>query len=137
MAIVDASVVIKWFANENYSKEALLLKEAYVKGLEDLSAPCILPFEVLNGLKYTYGLGEKELQEVGKILSDFQITLYPLDEILNDTVSLSLKYGITIYDSAYISLGKVLGEEVYTADEKLLRKVGYLPFVHHIKYFRI
>ncbi|MEJ2776352.1 PIN domain nuclease, partial [Sulfolobaceae archaeon RB850M] len=37
MAIVDASVVIKWFANENYSKEALLLKEAYVKGLEDLS----------------------------------------------------------------------------------------------------
>ena len=137
MAIVDASVVIKWFANENYSKEALLLKEAYVKGLEDLSAPCILPFEVLNGLKYTYGLGEKELQEVGKILSDFQITLYPLDEILKDTVSLSLKYGITIYDSAYISLGKVLEEEVYTADEKLLRKVSDLPFVHHIKDFRI
>ncbi|WP_291999063.1 type II toxin-antitoxin system VapC family toxin [Caldivirga sp.] len=100
MAVIDASVVIKWFANENYSKEALLLKEAYVKGLEDLSAPCILPFEVLNGLKYTYNLGEKELQEVGKILSDFQITFYPLDEILNDTVSLSLKYGITIYDSA-------------------------------------
>ena len=137
MAIVDASVVIKWFANENCSKEALLLKEAYVKGLEDLSAPCILPFEVLNGLKYTYGLGEKELQEVGKILSDFQITLYPLDEILNDTASLSLKYGITIYDSAYISLGKVLWEEVYTADEKLLRKVSDLPFVHHIKDFRI
>jgi hypothetical protein len=67
----------------------------------------------------------------------FQITLYPLDEILNDTISLSLKYGITIYDSAYISLGKVLGEEVYTADEKLLRKVSDLPFVHHIKDFRI
>jgi predicted nucleic acid-binding protein len=82
-------------------------------------------------------LGEKELQEVGKILSDFQITLYPLDEILNDTVSLSLKYGITIYDSAYISLGKVLGEKVYTADEKLLRKVSDLPFVHHIRDFRI
>jgi predicted nucleic acid-binding protein len=44
-------VVVKWFANENYSKEALLLKEAYVKGLENLSAPCILPFEVLNALK--------------------------------------------------------------------------------------
>ena len=53
MAEVDASVVIKWFANEQNSEEALLLKEAYAKGLEDLSAPCILPFEVLNGLKYT------------------------------------------------------------------------------------
>jgi predicted nucleic acid-binding protein len=49
LAVIDASVVIKWFANEEYSKEALLLKEAYVKGLEDLSAPCILPFEILNG----------------------------------------------------------------------------------------
>jgi predicted nucleic acid-binding protein len=39
LAVVDASVVIKWFANENYSKEALLVREAYVKGLEDLSAP--------------------------------------------------------------------------------------------------
>ena len=54
MAVVDASVVIKWFANEQNSEEASLLKEAYAKGLEDLSAPCILPFEVLNGLKYTY-----------------------------------------------------------------------------------
>ncbi len=63
LAVVDASVVIKWFANENYSRESLILKEAYVKGLEDLSAPCILPFEVLNGLKYTYNLGEKELEE--------------------------------------------------------------------------
>lgn len=48
MAVVDASVVIKWFANEENSKDALLLKEAYEKGLEDLSAPSILPFEVLN-----------------------------------------------------------------------------------------
>lgn len=56
MAVVDASVVIKWFANEENSKDAFLLKEAYEKGLEDLSAPCILPFEVLNGLKYTLRL---------------------------------------------------------------------------------
>jgi predicted nucleic acid-binding protein len=56
LAVVDASVVIKWFANEENSKDALLLKEAYEKGLEDLSAPCILPFEVLNGLKYTLRL---------------------------------------------------------------------------------
>jgi predicted nucleic acid-binding protein len=56
---VDAPVVVKWFANESYSKDALLLKEAYMKGLEDLSAPCILPFEVLNALKYTYNLGEE------------------------------------------------------------------------------
>ncbi|WP_206346047.1 type II toxin-antitoxin system VapC family toxin [Sulfolobus sp. S-194] len=136
MAVVDASVVIKWFVNENYSKEALILKEAYVKGLEDLLAPCILPFEVLNGLKYTYSLGEKELEEVGKILSDFQITLYGFENILDEMVSLSLRYGITIYDAAYIALGKVLNEKVYTADERLIRKVKELPFVIHIKDYK-
>ncbi|ACP56260.1 type II toxin-antitoxin system VapC family toxin [Saccharolobus islandicus] len=136
MAVVDASVVIKWFANENYSRESLILKEAYVKGLEDLSAPCILPFEVLNGLKYTYNLGEKELEEVGKILTDFQITLYGFEDMLSEIISLSSKYGITIYDAAYIVLGKVLGDKVYTADEKLLRKVKDLHFIIHIKDFK-
>lgn len=137
MAVVDASVVIKWFANEENSKDALLLKEAYEKGLEDLSAPCILPFEVLNGLKYTYNLGEKELQEVARILSDFQITLYDFEKIMDEISKISLTYGITIYDSAYVALGKVLGEKVYTADEKLLRKVKDLPFVIHIRDYKI
>lgn len=137
MAIVDASVVIKWFAKENYSEQALLLKEAYVKGIEDLHAPCILPFEVLNGLKYTYSLGENELKEVSKILSDFQITLHSFDEISDEVSYLSSKYGITIYDASYIALGKVLNDKVYTADEKLLRKVNDLPFVIHIKDFKL
>lgn len=133
---MDASVVIKWFANEEYSKESLLLKEAYVKGVEDLSAPCILPFEVLNGLRYTYALGKKELEEIGKILADFQLTLYDLEDITRDAVSLSLIYGITLYDASYIALGKVLDQKVYTADEKLLRKVRDLGFVLHIREYR-
>jgi predicted nucleic acid-binding protein len=87
-----------------------LLKEAYAKGLEDLFATCILPFEVLNGLKYTYNLGERELKEVGKILSDFQITLYDIESMRDEVVDISQTYGISIYDSAYVALGKVLGD---------------------------
>jgi len=51
LAVVDASVVIKWFANEQNSEEALLLKEAYAKGLEDLFAPCILPYRGIEWAK--------------------------------------------------------------------------------------
>ncbi|MGC9105092.1 MAG: type II toxin-antitoxin system VapC family toxin [Thermoprotei archaeon] len=137
MAVVDASVVAKWFANEEYSREALLIKEAYVKGAIDLSAPCILPFEVLNGLKYTYNLGERELEEVGKALSDFQITLYDFDSLLPEIAEISSRYGLTVYDSAYVALGKRLNDVVYTADERLLRKVRELEFVKHVREFRI
>ncbi|WOE51826.1 type II toxin-antitoxin system VapC family toxin [Sulfuracidifex metallicus] len=137
MAVVDASVVIKWLVNEEHSKEALLLKEAYVNGAIDLSAPCILPFEVINGLKYTYNLGEKELSDIGKILKDFQFSLHDFEKIIDEAISFSSAYGITVYDSAYIALGKVLNDVIYTADEKLLRKVKELQFVKHIKDFKI
>lgn len=56
--------------------------------------------------------------------------------MLSEIICLSSKYGITIYDAAYIVLGKVLGDKVYTADEKLLRKVKELHFVIHIKDFK-
>ncbi|AWS00416.1 type II toxin-antitoxin system VapC family toxin [Metallosphaera hakonensis] len=135
MAVVDASVVIKWFANEEHSDKSLLLRDAYAKGLDDLFSPCILPFEVINGLKYSYNLGENELIEISRILNDFQITLYPFDHLMDEAVSLSSRYGITIYDASYIALGKTLDEKVYTADEKLLRKVRGLTFVAHIKDF--
>jgi predicted nucleic acid-binding protein len=52
-------------------------------------------------------------------------------------VTISQTYGISIYDSAYVALGKLLGDKVYTADEKLLRKVRELPFVLHIRDFKI
>ncbi|TRM84571.1 PIN domain nuclease, partial [Sulfolobus sp. F3] len=109
----------------------------YVEGLIDLSAPCILPFEVINALKYTYSLGELELIEISKVIEDFQITYYSLYHLLPDLITLSLKYGITIYDASYVALGKILNEEVYTADEKLLRKVKDMKFVKHITDFNL
>ncbi len=137
MAVVDASVVVKWFAKEIHSDKANLLKEAYVKGIINLSAPCILPFEVLNALKYTYHLGQRELLEVSQVLYDFQIDLYSLYDIKQEIAEISSVYGITVYDAAYVALGKKLGDEVYTADEKLLAKLKGLEFVRHIREFSV
>ena len=137
MAVVDASVVVKWFARESYSDKANLLKEAYVKGLIDLSAPCILPFEVLNALKYTYHLGQRELLEVSQALEDFQFDLRSLYEVKEEVAEISSVYGVTIYDAAYVALGKRLNEVVYTADEKLLARLKGVEFVRHIRDFSV
>jgi predicted nucleic acid-binding protein len=50
-----------------------------------------------------------------------------------EAVRIALDYGITVYDASYLSIGKVRGLEVYTADEELLRKVKKLGFVRHVK----
>lgn len=42
--------------------------------------------------------------------------------------------GITMYDASYVTLGKVRGVDVHTADEELLKKIRKkLPFVRHVK----
>jgi len=41
-----------------------LLRDAYAIEVLDLVAPSILPYEVLNALKYSGGFGEDELKEI-------------------------------------------------------------------------
>jgi len=39
-----------------------------------------------------------------------------------EAVRIAMDYGVTVYDAAYLSIGRLKGLEVYTADEDLLRK---------------
>ncbi len=123
--VIDASVVVKWFVEEEYSREARLLRDAYASGILDLAAPSLLPYEVLNALKYSGAFGEDELKEIAEILGEFQLSLHDLSgELANKTVELAMRKGITIYDASYAALAESLDTIAYTADERLLRKVG-------------
>ncbi len=136
--VVDASVVVKWFAEEEYSREARLLRDAYVNGVIDLAAPSLLPYEVLNALKYSGAFGEDELKEVARTLDDFQFTLFNLEgDLALKVIEIAMRKGVTMYDASYVALAQVLSTEMYTADEKLLRKVRDLSFVKHITEFRV
>jgi len=138
MVVPDASVVVKWFVEEEYSHEAKLLRDAYTNGLVDIVVPSPLPYEVLNALKHSGAFGEEELKEVAKVLEDFQFTLYELrGELATRTVELAMRKGITIYDASYVVLAQILSVEFYTADERLVRKLRGLNFVKHIAQFKI
>jgi len=136
--IVDASVVVKWFVEEEYSREARLMRDAYANRLIDIAVPSLLPYEVLNALKYSGAFGEEELKEVAKTLEDFQLTLYNLEgKLAEKSVELAMRKGITIYDASYVALAQILNTELYTADEKLIRKVRGLNIIKHIAQFKI
>lgn len=110
-----------------------MLKDAYVSGLLDLAAPALLPYEVLNALKYSGHFGEDELKEVASILEDYQITLYIIEgDLGSKTVEIAMRKGLTIYDAAYVALADKLKTVLYTADEKLIRKVSDENLVKHI-----
>ncbi len=136
--VVDASIIVKWFVEEENSEEARLLRDSYIDGLKELIAPSILPYEVLNALKYSGSFGEEELKEVSQILSDYQMTLYNIDgEYAKKTVEYAMRKGITIYDASYVALADQLNTKLYTADERLIKKINDSSLVEHIRNFRI
>lgn len=130
--VLDASVVVKWFSFEEYSDKALRLMEMYEEGDVNLLAPSLLPYEVVNALRYNPGFGIEDVKEAFSALEGLQIRLYPLQKDLIDrAIELAFIYGLTVYDSSYIAVAEISGSTLYTSDEEVVRKVSK-EFVKHI-----
>jgi len=113
--VVDASVVVKWFVEEEYSKEALMLRDSYADGVIDLIAPSLLCFEVVNALKYSGAFGEDELKEVLRALDDYQITLFDLEGGYGEkAIEIAMRKGVTMYDAAeYLKRGSRIERVIF------------------------
>ncbi len=59
--VVDASVIVKRYLEEEYQREALLIRDRYTEGAIFLHAPALLPYEVLNALRYGNVYNAEEL----------------------------------------------------------------------------
>ena len=137
IVVVDASVITKWFVQEEYSTNALKLRDDYTNRLTDIAAPELLPFEVINALRYNPEFGEKDTKESAKALERYSLWLSPiLGKLAEKTIENALKYGITIYDSSYMSLADLESKTFYTADEKLLAKLKDNPCVRHVSEYK-
>ncbi|MGH9923214.1 MAG: type II toxin-antitoxin system VapC family toxin, partial [Nitrososphaerales archaeon] len=101
LAIIDASVVVKWFNAEEFSESAEYLKEKHMKAEITLVSPVMMVFEVLNALRYNPELGADDVKEALNDLLGIQIKLYPVEEWLSEAISLAYDRGLTVYDASY------------------------------------
>jgi predicted nucleic acid-binding protein len=133
--VVDASVVVKWFIDEIHSENARKIRDEYVNGTVDLTAPELMPFEVLNALRYSGLFKKDELLMVAKSLELYGFELHSLSgNMAENTVKIAVEKDVTIYDAAYVALAMELNTNLYTADEKLIKRVE-LEFVKHVSEF--
>ena len=133
--VVDASVIVKWFLVEEYSDNALKLRDDYIRGLFTIAVPALLEYEVLNALKYSGVYSIKELETIGIALNKYGFKTYKLeDELKKLTIDISVENNITIYDSSYVALAKYLETTLYTADQELIEK--FPDTAVHIKHYR-
>lgn len=131
VVIADASVIVKWFVEEEDTKKALALRQAYIDGKVDIACPNLLPYEILNALRYNPEFGEEQTRVASKALTEYQLWMYPiLGELAALCIKNSYAYGMSLYDSAYVSLAEYLDSPLYTADKKILDKVKSDRFRH-------
>jgi predicted nucleic acid-binding protein len=114
-AVTDANVIVKWYINEKDTDKALEMRNKYINGEIEILAPEILPFEVLNALRYADLFTPDELKKVVASLSAYGLRLYTLKGDLAKK---------TIYDASYIALALVTDSKFYTADERLIDSIG-------------
>ena len=124
LVVADASVIVKWFVEEEHTDAALRFREDYLDRVVDVAYPDLLPYEVLNALRYNPVLGERHLKEIAEALDKYSLWLVPLEgELALRCVENAVRHGISVYDAAYISLGQIKETPVYTADRALMNRV--------------
>ena len=124
--VLDASIIAKWFLNEEESDKARLIKKDLERGKVSVVIPELLFLEILNSLRYN-DVKEKNIQIANKVLFDIGLIITRLNkEIMIQAIENSIKYNITIYDSLYLTVAQLHGAPLITADKRLLKIPGVI-----------
>lgn len=123
--VLDASVIVKWYSEEEDTEKALRIRDLFCQNKINIIVPDLMFYETANVVRYARGIVDKEKEA---ILNN--IVLLNLDVVsvsrhnLVKSLSLALKYDITIYDAIYLVIASQKKAVYVTADEKLKKKVA-------------
>lgn len=117
--VVDASVVLKWFAGEAEAgfSQARTIRDQYEAGALLVVVPSLVFLEIVNIAGRRWSWGEPQLLELADALDDlgFEATEPDLRSVAVWTAR-----GLTAYDSAYVALAEERGVSLLTDDQQIL-----------------
>ena len=120
--VVDASVALKWLAQEDGTDRALALLE---RG-EPIVAPDLILAEVCNAAWKSLRRHELSPLQFEAVVNDVAqpfARLVPLDQLIRPAAALRRRLDHPVYDCLYLALADAEGLPVVTADQRLLGAV--------------
>jgi predicted nucleic acid-binding protein len=121
--VIDASVAVKWYTQEENRDEAIKILQAHMGGEIELTSPTLLAYEVINALRYNPSLTSEDQEKAVAALFLIGIDLKPpTQELMIKATRLANKYDITIYDAVYLSQAILQDTNLVTADKELTEK---------------
>ncbi len=132
--VLDSSVIIKWFSEEENTGTALELRKSYIEGNANIACPDLIAYEIANALRYNHNLSEADVKNSLNSLMSMGISIIvPTKIVIESAIEIAYQYDITIYDAYFVALAKEIQFKHITADEKLYNKIKKLNFVKLLK----
>ena len=130
--ILDTSIVIKWYTEEEGTAEAVSLLTKYKTGNLNIVIPSILPIELANALYFGLGYRQQKHDGALKVFFNLNISVIPLsDKIIRSASRLMEKFSIAIYDAIFLYLAEEKRITLITADQKHHQK-KYSKFITYL-----
>lgn len=137
IAVLDASVVLKWFHREPDSAMAGRLRDAVRDRSLLVRVPDLLRYEVANVLVWKKECTTDSAIEAIETLEQLPWYIaHPSHEILSTAVRIADRYRTSVYDAVYVALALEDDAPLITADEKLIAKLNH-PKVIHLRDFKL
>ena len=123
--VLDASVIVKWFCEEEYTDIALRIRDRFFGGELNVVVSELMFYEVSNAIRYNGVLSmEEKLELVGDMFSmDFDVVTSN-KEILSEAMKSALDTDTTIYDNVYLAVGRFKRCNLITADRVFRDKIN-------------
>jgi len=137
MIVVDASIAAKWLFPEEHSEKALGLVTAALTARERIVVPPLLQIEVANILRQRMrrdGLTLTQALDLFERFLEIPVTTHSPTGLTQRALTMADQHQLpAVYDAYYVALAEMLGGDLWTADQRLLRAVGdKLPSVRWI-----
>lgn len=119
-AVLDASVVLKWFssAGESHLEAARELRAQFEAGELHVLAPPLLWLELLNVAARRWRWAQTQLEQLAAALAELGFEL--LEPELSRVARWAAR-GLTAYDAAYLAVAEQAGAQLITGDEEIVR----------------
>lgn len=130
--VVDSSIVVKWFIDEEGSKKARLLFKEHQEERISLYAPDIIIIEVVNALFFKADFPKNQLKDVVRKLFQAEIKFVYLEQyLIQKSVDIMIEHKIASYDALFTALAQDLDCPLIINDrkhhlKKIYKKIRYL-----------
>lgn len=129
--VIDASVVVKLFFEEEHSKAA----EQCVARADELLAPDLIWAETANVIWKRQRRGDLTADaalDLARHILALPVAIHPSADLVSDALYLAMRLERTVYDCLYLALAVRTASVLVTGDLRLVNALAGGPLAKHI-----